>query len=110
VPTLWTVVLIARIRKALVAGVGAAGAALLQAGQDGHLDRGDAVTALVVALVVGGGVFWTKNAPKRPAGEHRPGPPPPPRLPHQQHAKRGQQSPPSVEVPPPLNVTPQMPP
>jgi len=99
---------IARIRKALVAALGAAGAALLQAGQDGHLDRGDAVTALVAAVVVGGGVFWTKNAPKRPAGEHRHGPPH--SSPPSQHEKRGQQSPPSVKVPPPLKATPQMPP
>jgi uncharacterized membrane protein YgdD (TMEM256/DUF423 family) len=70
VPTLWTVVLIARIRKALVAGLGAAGAALLQAGQDGHLDRGDAVTALVAAVVVGLGAWAVPNAPTA-VGAHR---------------------------------------
>jgi len=65
-----TVILIARIRKALVAALGAAGAALMQAGQDGTLDRGDAVTALVAAAVVGLGAWAIPNAPQA-AGEHR---------------------------------------
>jgi hypothetical protein len=61
---------IARVRKALVAALGAAGAALLQAGQDGSLDRGDAVTAVVAAVVVGLGAWAIPNAPQQ-AGEHR---------------------------------------
>jgi hypothetical protein len=61
---------IARVRKALVAALGAAGAALLQAGQDGTLDRGDAVTALIAAVVVGFGAWAIPNAPTV-AGVHR---------------------------------------
>jgi uncharacterized membrane protein len=53
----------AKARKAVVAGVLTAAASLSTAAQDGAVDTGEWITAVVAAILAGVAVYATKNAP-----------------------------------------------
>ncbi len=54
--------MLAKARKAVVAGLGAAVAAIVPAAQDGALDTGDWVTVVIAAATVGYATWQVPNA------------------------------------------------
>jgi hypothetical protein len=55
--------MLAKVRKALVAGLGAAVTAIVAAAQDGSLDTGDWITVALAGVAVGYATWQIPNKP-----------------------------------------------